>query len=402
MRINSINDEKMEGFDQIDNSEEEVPKPKNNKKLIIIISLIIGIIIVGIIIFLIIFFTNEEEKNIENCLEYDKEKNICLTCISGYYLPEDEPKKIKCQKCSVENCDKCQGTTNNDTCISCSSYLTPIYVNNSINYCKYTCEEGEKEKCKTCDKRKNKCSSCNNEYFMPIDTENDKICQKCSVENCHECYGSIDNNTCVSCNEYLTPIYYNNMIKFCNYTCEEGENEKCKKCDPIKNRCSSCNSGYYLPENDEIREKCEKCSEENCDICKGQINNDICITCKPGYKLNNEGKCQINYSFKAVYRSFINKQNTELFKNDESIKLIEMSVDGKNVTPSNSYIFEEKGYHIVTVLMDLTNCSSLKEFFKETGLISISFSSYFNTINIINMDNLFYDCFYLTSIDFQI
>ena len=41
-----------------------------------------------------------------------------------------------------------------------------------------------------------------------------------------------------------------------------------------------------------------------------------------GYKLNNKGKCEINYFFKAIYRSFVNNQNSELFKNEDCIELI--------------------------------------------------------------------------------
>ena len=53
-----------------------------------------------------------------------------LKCEPGYFLPEDGK---KCQKCSVENCNICQGTKLSDICLSCNSYLTPIYEEDKIN-----------------------------------------------------------------------------------------------------------------------------------------------------------------------------------------------------------------------------------------------------------------------------
>lgn len=50
-----------------------------------------------------------------------------------------------------------------------------------------------------------------------------------------------------------------------------------------------------------------------------------------GYKFNKEGKCEINYSFKAIYQSFVDSQDIDLFKSDDSIELIEMSVDGQYI-----------------------------------------------------------------------
>ena len=41
----------------------------------------------------------------------------------------------------------------------------------------------------------------------------------------------------------------------------------CKTC--YKNQCIECNSGYFIPEDDDSKKKCTKCSTENCDKCKG-------------------------------------------------------------------------------------------------------------------------------------
>ena len=231
---NSINE--ITSFLEIANNQNEGSKQKNvNLKKIILFSLI-GILILIILIIVIIFVTkkNEEPKikcetgEIEKCFSCDTKLNICSKCNIGYYLPENDNIKLTCQKCSVENCEKCFGTKNNDTCSSCSSYLTSLYIDTQIKFCNYTCLEGSEEKCKTCDEVKNQCSSCNKGYFLPKDIESNKFCKKCSVENCQECHGKSDNDTCVTCKEYLTPIYENNFIKYCNYTCKEGKmkNEK--------------------------------------------------------------------------------------------------------------------------------------------------------------------------------
>ena len=108
---------------------------------------------------------------------------------------------------------------------------------------------------------------CQKGYFIPEDSKDNK-CIKCSVENCDECHGKILSNICISCKPYLTPILEMDKIKYCKYTCETGINEKCKKCDEIKNECSSCNTGFKLE----------------------------------------KGKCIINYSFRATYFSEYKKQ----------------------------------------------------------------------------------------------
>ena len=67
-----------------------------------------------------------------------------------------------------------------------------------------------------------------------------------------------------------------------------------------------------------------------------------------------------------------------------------MNVDGKNETPYYSYTFPSKGDHIVYILLDNTNITSLKGlFYYVENIISISFSEIFNTTNIIDMSEMF-------------
>ena len=77
---------------------------------------------------------------------------------------------------------------------------------------------------------------------------------------------------------------YNNKI------CEKGEGELCKNCSYENNdifRCLECNKGFYLPRYIIYPTKCKICWIENCEEC---YNNNICIECKSGYKLTNDGR----------------------------------------------------------------------------------------------------------------
>ena len=69
------------------------------------------------------------------------------------------------------------------------------------------------------------------------------------------------------------PIYGNEIITSCQYHCEIGKEEKCLSCDSDNITCTSCNLGYKL--------------------------------------LN--GKCILNYSFKAVYQTNSENEKISLF-----------------------------------------------------------------------------------------
>ena len=103
---------------------------------------IIYLLIAAIIILIIIIIIMKRNKNE-------------IVCPKGYFLPEDSNGINECLKCSVDNCDECNGKILSNICISCKPYLTPIFENNEIKYCKYTCETGINDKCKVCDEIKN-------------------------------------------------------------------------------------------------------------------------------------------------------------------------------------------------------------------------------------------------------
>ena len=65
----------------------------------------------------------------------------------------------------------------------------------------------KKQESKTKDKRIN----CTAGYYFPVDdNSSNKQCLKCSVENCQNCSGNLNSNTCISCLSSLIPKYDNN------------------------------------------------------------------------------------------------------------------------------------------------------------------------------------------------
>jgi len=137
----------------------------------------------------------------------------------------------------------------------------------------------------------NKKIICKSGFYLPIDDPLEKNCRKCSIENCIECYGSKQKDICIKCNPDLRGIYINNKIESCEIPCEEGINDKCKKCFKYTNICLSCNDGYYLPEFGE--NICQKCSINNCLECYGNKTSNNCT--------------KYNSNLQEVYESFTNK-----------------------------------------------------------------------------------------------
>ena len=143
------------------------------------------------------------------------------------------------------------------------------------------------------------------------------------------------------------------------------------------------------------KKSCEIGKEEKCLTC----NEDKCGSCNLGYKLDN-GKCKLNYSFKAIYYTSTNNTNISLIYNDYLGRIIEMNLDGKNIKPTTNYIFPFSGNHTLYLLLNITNHHSLNSLFLGIeNLKSIYFSKLFNTINITNMSNMFLLCTSLIDID---
>lgn len=124
----------------LDGEKEEI---KVNKTLGLKFIIIISVIILSIILLIVLIVVLNKKKE----------------CESGYYLPEDD--KSNCQKCSVDNCDKCSGTKDSNVCSSCISTFFPIHEDNILKSCN-PCNEG----CLNCNQETHECLSCEGGYNL--------------------------------------------------------------------------------------------------------------------------------------------------------------------------------------------------------------------------------------------
>ena len=92
--------------------------------------------------------------------------------------------------------------------------------------------------------------------------------------------------------------------------------------------------------------KCKKGDEEKCLTC----NKKDCGSCNPGYILNN-GKCEPNFSFRAIYNTDFFNETINLF-NILPEQISEMIINGESVTTSNNYTFEKAGNQKIYVLIN--------------------------------------------------
>ena len=310
-----------------------------NKSMFLLLSIII---IICSIISTIVYFSSIYEKP-KTYEEFNINEKINKTCV-------------------ISDCLSCK---NPNICTECKENYLPTYEENGIVIEKCTerekCINGPLQKCLKCS-TKYLCGECNSGFFFPDDDKEN--CMECQLENCDKCEGNSTSNICTSCKNGLETKYNeNNEIEKC--ICEEGIEE----------------------------EKCDKCNE----------NKSECIQCHLGYKLVN-GACVLNYSFKAVYQTESRYENVDLYYGSFSSKqLKEMIIDGEIIEkPSYRHIFEDIGIHIVYFLVDLTTLTSFsKKFFGNNYLISIAFTSLFGKTNINSLEEMFYSCKTLISVDFS-
>ena len=222
-----------------------------------------------------------------------------------------------------------------------------------------------------------------NGYYIPEDKTKEKNCLRCDL-SCRKCHGSISYSQCEVCFDSFIPSYENDKIKFCNNKCEEGKNNSCLVCDSNKNECTSCNSGYFMPEDEERKVDCQKCAVDYCDECSGKKNsskcescissyspiyegNEIvkcmceegekekcmkcdkdkneCIACNEGYRLLN-GKC-FYHSIKAIYNTTRINESIYLINEKYFNYITNMIIDGNETKRCTNYVFSKPGNHKV-------------------------------------------------------
>ena len=170
------------------------------------------------------------------------------------------------------------------------------------------------------------------------------------------------------------------------------------------NRCKFCQNGLILV-NYNNAQKCENPFEKGIDENCLEYNNNTnkCSLCKNRYKLYN-GNCLLieKYSFRAIYRTDYNNENINLINSIYLKNIKEMIVDSIIVVPKINYSFDLTGYHTLYFTLNIKEKNSLSSMFKNINkIISIYFTSYFNTTDIIYMDFMFSGCVNLTFINLR-
>ena len=201
--------------------------------------------------------------------------------------------------------------------------------------------------------------NCTSGSYAIYDNTGKKSCKKCSIEDCDICLGNEYSDICLSCIYHYIPIYKNYIMEQCHYFC--GINEKnIYSSDDNKNDTKSCDYGYILI----------------------------------------DGKCILNYSFKAIYKTSKIDETISLINSSFLFNIKEMIIDNEIIMPSPQYTFSKAGEHSAYFLMDLNNIKSLYGLFAYVkNMYSISFTSCFDTENIVDMSILFYNCTNLETVD---
>ena len=144
----------------------------------------------------------------------------------------------------IENCKGCMGSKENLSCNICE-FGYELRENRCIVP---NCTIGENEKCKSCNSQtENECLICNEGYYLPVNSINKKICNKCKVDGCDICDNITGN--CQKCQLNYKPILdeITSKIVACKLVCEIGKENKCSLCNlKEENKCLSCNLGYKL------------------------------------------------------------------------------------------------------------------------------------------------------------
>ena len=223
-RRRTINNNKKNEYNKISEStpdycsenfkKKEIVKKINHKYLVMYVLLTVFIFIV---IFGFLYIDINSNKN--------KNNNSKTKCGSGFYIPEDDEASQSCQKCTIENCEKCVGNKYLNFCTECKVGFQPIYKNEMvIKYCKDNSNSYSNENCLELYENSDDCKLCKSGYFLSFYTETKKQCKVCSINKCQQCFGSV-----------------------------------------LSDICLKCSNGYFIPDDDLTKQRCQKCSTKNCE-----------------------------------------------------------------------------------------------------------------------------------------
>ena len=385
-----------------------------------------------------------QKKIVQNCVMGEKEKckncsyiqkDQCDSCNEGYFLPENEENKNKCEKCDLDGCLQCFGTKKKHLCLNCKEGYKIIN-----GFCEEeTCSIGENEKCASCRTeigRKKECLTCNVGYYLEKDNEDDNNgnpitkCEKCDLDGCLQCSGSKANKKCLKCKEgYII------MNGFCKEeTCSIGENEKCASCRTEigrKKECLTCNDGYYIKTN-ENSFRCIKCSILNCKSCYFHLNKEYCQKCNENFEVIKNpmglienctcpsglkyfrGLCveegnwleiEINISDVSRKYQIMDTKYTQIKENEIDVYVNNSIVPLEKLEFSTDYLaiyykFEQTGFYKIKMNIKKTLYSMEWMFTNQYGIKSVKFLPGFDSSKVTNMDYIF-ACTSFESIDMK-
>ena len=252
--------------------------------------------------------------NIENCAEIN-EKYECIECKEDFLLVNKTCILIEEDK--FENCKKADD--NGKTCLLCHN---DFYLNKTNNLCFSNKEFGKFYKCKTSSDistGSDICIECNSEYYLGYEDRKCVHTVGCissnNKNNCNDCDSdyfclNLFNSTCIQ-NEYIPNeermIFYKCILTNENgticQTCKDGfeiseegycynyrdcsreENDLCVKCRKISYYgYDTCLNKYF---------GCVETSVKNCLRCDNPLELETCTECLEGYKLTENGSCEI-------------------------------------------------------------------------------------------------------------
>ena len=289
--------------------------------------------------------------------QLNNKNNLDLTCPSGFYLPTGILGKKVCQKCSIENCDKCYGNKIINICSSCmSSYLPILDKKKRIERCIKMCETGENEKCLICNK--NKCDSCNLGYKL--------VKGKCLLNYSFKALYKIENekeNIILINKKYSKSIIELIIDK--------------QKVIPSFNHTFKKIGGHVVT-----------MLLNNNDLDSGKmmffnVTNLISIEFTPLFETINMT------SFKGMFKDCLNLKfiNLSYFKTNNVSDFSYMFDNCKTLSNINISHFDTRKARDISYIF--SNCTSLSSILLDS----------FNTSKVEDMTGLFYGCSYLTSID---
>ncbi len=276
--------------------------------------------------------------------------------------------EIACK--NFENCKECTGSK--DT-LSCS--LCEIGYELKDNVCiKSKCIVGEENKCNKCQiiqNKENECLTCNEGYYLPLNSLIKTNCEKCKIEGCKIC--DENNGNCKECKLFYKPIFDQNSeyITSCELLCHLGD----------QNLCATCNL--------------EKGKEYQCS------------SCNQGYKLMKDGSCKkIENSFAAIYNITSISKPTRIMKQ----KLGHIDMYPLDLSDIDAYIngikidivmcdyhyfcykFKNLGLIEVKIILNKTLDTLQEIFYYMDNLIEVNFSETFDTSHVLTMESMFEYC----------